>query len=69
MKVRDSEILAWLRGQRKMSQVLGAFGLRHVRFGALWLYRTESTKIYKLEKVICGFGICFGNVFENQQTN
>jgi hypothetical protein len=27
MKVRDSDVLAWVRGQRKMSQVLGAFGL------------------------------------------
>jgi hypothetical protein len=27
MKVRDSDVLAWVRGQRKMGQVLGAFGL------------------------------------------
>jgi hypothetical protein len=27
MKVRDSDVLAWIRGQSKMSQVLGAFGL------------------------------------------
>jgi hypothetical protein len=27
MKVRDSDVLAWAQGQRKMSQVLGAFGL------------------------------------------
>jgi hypothetical protein len=27
MKVRDSDVSAWVRGQRKMSQVLGAFGL------------------------------------------
>jgi hypothetical protein len=27
MKVRDSDVLAWVRGQRKMSQVLGALGL------------------------------------------
>jgi hypothetical protein len=27
MKVRDSDVLAWVWGQRKMSQVLGAFGL------------------------------------------
>jgi hypothetical protein len=27
MKVRDSDVLLWVRGQRKMSQVLGAFGL------------------------------------------
>jgi hypothetical protein len=27
MKVRDSNILAWVPGQRKMIQVLGAFGL------------------------------------------
>jgi hypothetical protein len=27
MKVRDSDVLAWVRGQRKMSQVLGAFRL------------------------------------------
>jgi hypothetical protein len=27
MKVRDSEVLAWVRGHRKMSQVLGALGL------------------------------------------
>jgi hypothetical protein len=27
MKVRDSDVLAWVRGQSKMSQVLGAFGL------------------------------------------
>jgi hypothetical protein len=26
MKVRDSDVLAWVRGQRKMSQGLGAFG-------------------------------------------
>jgi hypothetical protein len=26
LKVRDSDILGWVRGQRKMSQVLGAFG-------------------------------------------
>jgi hypothetical protein len=27
MKVSDSDVLAWVWGQRKMSQVLGAFGL------------------------------------------
>jgi hypothetical protein len=27
MKVRDSDVLVWVRGQKKMSQVLGAFGL------------------------------------------
>jgi hypothetical protein len=27
MKVRDSDFLAWVRGQKKMSQVLGAFEL------------------------------------------
>jgi hypothetical protein len=27
MKVRDSGVLVWVRGQRKMRQVLGAFGL------------------------------------------
>jgi hypothetical protein len=27
MKVRDSEVLVWVCGHRKMSQVLGAFGL------------------------------------------
>jgi hypothetical protein len=27
MKVRDSDVLAWVREQRKMSKVLGAFGL------------------------------------------
>jgi hypothetical protein len=26
MKVRDSDVSAWVRGQSKMSQVLGAFG-------------------------------------------
>jgi hypothetical protein len=30
MKVRDSDILAWVRGQRKTSQVLVAFGLLDV---------------------------------------
>jgi hypothetical protein len=33
MKVRDSDILAWVRGQRKMSQVLDrvwASGFHHV---------------------------------------
>jgi nitrate reductase NapE component len=33
MKVRDSDILAWVQGQRK-SQVLGAFGL--LDFTMLW---------------------------------
>jgi hypothetical protein len=28
MNVRDYDILAWIRGQRKMSQVLGAFALQ-----------------------------------------
>jgi hypothetical protein len=27
MKVWDSDVLAWVQGQKKMSQVLGAFGL------------------------------------------
>jgi hypothetical protein len=27
MKVRDSDFLAWVGGQKKMSQVLGAFVL------------------------------------------
>jgi hypothetical protein len=27
MKVRDSDVLAWVRRQRKMSQLLGASGL------------------------------------------
>jgi hypothetical protein len=27
MKVRDSDVLAWVRGQRKVSQVLGTFWL------------------------------------------
>jgi hypothetical protein len=34
MKVRDSAILAWVWGQRKISQVLGAFGL--LDFTMLW---------------------------------
>jgi hypothetical protein len=34
MKVRNS-FLVWVRGQRKMSQVLGAFGL--LDFTMLWL--------------------------------
>jgi hypothetical protein len=34
MKVRDSEVLAWVWGQRKMSQVLGVFGL--LDFTMLW---------------------------------
>jgi hypothetical protein len=27
MKVTDSDVLTWVWGQRKLSQVLGAFGL------------------------------------------
>jgi hypothetical protein len=27
MKIRDSDVLVWVRGQRKMRQVLGVFGL------------------------------------------
>jgi hypothetical protein len=27
MKVRDYDVLVWVQGQRKVSQVLGAFGL------------------------------------------
>jgi hypothetical protein len=27
MKEMDSEVLAWVQGKRKMSQLLGAFGL------------------------------------------
>jgi hypothetical protein len=27
MKVRDSDVLAWVRGQWKMSQILGVFGM------------------------------------------
>jgi hypothetical protein len=27
MKVMDSDVLAWVGGQRKMSEVLGSFGL------------------------------------------
>jgi hypothetical protein len=27
MKVSDSDVLAWVQGQRKMNQVLGTFGL------------------------------------------
>jgi hypothetical protein len=27
MKERDSDVLAWVRGQRKISQVQGKFGL------------------------------------------
>jgi hypothetical protein len=27
MKVRESDFLAWVRGQRKINQVLGVFGL------------------------------------------
>jgi hypothetical protein len=34
MKVRDSDVLARVRGQRKMSQVLGTFGLPN--YTALW---------------------------------
>jgi hypothetical protein len=34
MQVRDSDVLEWVRGQRKMSQVLGAFGL--LDFTILW---------------------------------
>jgi hypothetical protein len=34
MKVRDSDVLAWFCGQRKMSQVLGMFGLLDSTF--LW---------------------------------
>jgi hypothetical protein len=35
MKVRDSNVLMWIWGQRKMSQVLGMFGL--LFFTMLWL--------------------------------
>jgi hypothetical protein len=34
MKVGDSDIFAWVWGQRKMSQVLGAFRL--LDFTILW---------------------------------
>jgi hypothetical protein len=27
VKVRDCDVLAWVRGQKKVSQVLGVFGL------------------------------------------
>jgi hypothetical protein len=27
LKIRNSDVLAWVRGQKKMSQALGAFGL------------------------------------------
>jgi hypothetical protein len=30
MKIRGSDLIAWVRGQRKMSQVLGAFRLLDV---------------------------------------
>jgi hypothetical protein len=36
MKVRDSGIVAWVRGQRNMSQVLGALEL--LDFTMLWLF-------------------------------
>jgi hypothetical protein len=36
MKVRDSEFLVWVRGRRKMSQVLGAFGLLDSPFYGLF---------------------------------
>jgi hypothetical protein len=39
MKVRNFDVLAWVRGQRKMSQVLGAFGLLNftmLRFVLAW---------------------------------
>jgi hypothetical protein len=41
MKVRDSDILVWVRGQRKISQVLGMFGL--VDFTMLWPVLTWRT--------------------------
>jgi hypothetical protein len=34
MKVKDSDVLAWVWGQRKMSQVQGMFGL--LDFTMLW---------------------------------
>jgi hypothetical protein len=34
MKLRDSDILVWVWGQRKTSQVMGAFGL--LDFTMLW---------------------------------
>jgi hypothetical protein len=30
MKVRDSDVLAWVQGKRKMSKILGAFGVLDV---------------------------------------
>jgi hypothetical protein len=32
MKVRDSDVLAWVLGQRKISQVLDVFGLLDFTF-------------------------------------
>jgi hypothetical protein len=43
VKVRDSDVLAWVRGQRKMSQVLGAFGLLDFTiFRPVLAWRTDN---------------------------
>jgi ABC-type long-subunit fatty acid transport system fused permease/ATPase subunit len=41
MKVRDPNILAWVLGQRMMSQVLDVFGL--LDFNMLWLVTAWHT--------------------------
>jgi hypothetical protein len=44
MKVRDSGVLEWVRGQRKMSQVLGAFGL--LNFTTLGPFSLDAREPY-----------------------
>jgi hypothetical protein len=67
VKLRDSEVVAWVRGQRKMSQVLGAFGLldftmlqpilaRH-KFWNLWTVYLFNFPIFFQAEVNRGFWI------------
>jgi hypothetical protein len=48
MKVRDSDVLAWVWGQRKMNQVLGMFGLLYFTTYGLFLFgaRFETYELF-----------------------
>jgi hypothetical protein len=66
MKVRDSDVLGWVRGQRKMSHVLGAFGL--LEFTMLRPH-SRLARVFKLMNRLClDFSIFISGRFKPRET-
>jgi hypothetical protein len=63
MKIRDSDVLAWVRGHRKTSQLLGTFGLLDLNHVTA---RSRLAHVLKLTKRLF---LQFSNFFSRAAVN